>query len=171
MSAKISGRLKPCPFCGSQPVIVSGGEDYNIPECPDCGAVLPAQLGKDSEAKAIAAWNTRVDTDTRPHGHWIYCPQPDDGGASGVWKCSVCNTEWLIMDGTPEENHMNYCQQCGAVMNVKSTQPPSLWLRHDNSNTWECSNCHACVSLDKGNPKQKYLNYCPVCGTKLELPD
>lgn len=77
-------RLKLCPFCGSQPVIVSGGEDYNIPECPDWSAVLPAQSGKDSEAKAIAAWNTRVDTDTRPHGHWIYCPQPDDGDASGV---------------------------------------------------------------------------------------
>ena len=163
--------LKRCPFCKGNAVLSYGGEHFTIPECTNCGAKLPAQFGEDSEAKAIAAWNTRAE-DTHTLGHWIAVPQPDcELEESKVWQCSVCGNEWQLMEGTPEENDMNYCQQCGASMNVKSIQPPSLWLRHEDSNTWECSHCHACVSLDKGTPKDKYLNYCPVCGSKLELPD
>ena len=45
----------------------------------------------------------------------------------------------------------------------------ATWILHDETNVWECPNCHVEIELDKGNPKDKYLNYCPVCGVKLEL--
>jgi len=31
------------------------------------------------------------------------------------YKCSVCG-EWYRMDGTPEQEDMNYCPNCGAKM-------------------------------------------------------
>jgi len=31
-----------------------------------------------------------------------------------VYECSNCKDEWVLIDGTPEENNINYCQNCGA---------------------------------------------------------
>lgn len=33
-----------------------------------------------------------------------------------VWKCSVCDKYWLLNDGTPFDNEMNFCPRCGADM-------------------------------------------------------
>lgn len=34
----------------------------------------------------------------------------------GSYICSACGEDWVLNDGTPEENHMNYCPRCGAIM-------------------------------------------------------
>jgi len=35
------------------------------------------------------------------------------------WRGS-CGVAWVIIDGTPEENHMNFCPQCGGkILHVK----------------------------------------------------
>jgi len=54
--------LKPCPFCGGQPMEVIEMEyDDSIPiygytiECPDC----TCDIEEDSEEEAIEAWNRR----------------------------------------------------------------------------------------------------------------
>jgi Lar family restriction alleviation protein len=57
--------LKPCPFCSSEQVTTSPCQnitDDDRPEvtwaaiCKACGA----RVDRDSEAEAIAAWNTRT---------------------------------------------------------------------------------------------------------------
>ena len=30
-----------------------------------------------------------------------------------TWECSNCKDLWTLTNGTPEDNHMNYCPHCG----------------------------------------------------------
>ena len=47
------------------------------------------------------------------HGIWI--PEEDFDGDIH-YECSACGESWSTIDGTPAENNMNYCPQCGAKM-------------------------------------------------------
>lgn len=61
------GELKPCPFCGEQPVLLETVEThpdrytrwYNV-RCETCGI----EPGAEYESEVIAAWNTRTPTAT-----------------------------------------------------------------------------------------------------------
>lgn len=69
----------------------------------------------DAKDEAIDAVGMRIDalTVTRAahitQGHWI---ESDHGS----YVCSACGEDWVLNDGNPEENHMNYCPRCGARM-------------------------------------------------------
>lgn len=30
------------------------------------------------------------------------------------WSCSKCKCDWCLEDGTPKDNNLNYCPECGA---------------------------------------------------------
>lgn len=47
------------------------------------------------------------------HGEWI---EKDDGWDGVLYTCSVCHCDWITIDGTPFENNMRYCPECGAKM-------------------------------------------------------
>ena len=47
------------------------------------------------------------------HGRW---EDRDDGFGGTYYHCSVCGEDWCTIDGTPAENGMRYCPQCGARM-------------------------------------------------------
>lgn len=52
------------------------------------------------------------------HGKWEELT--DYGGWGDThYCCSVCGEEWHLEDGTPQQNHMNFCPQCGARMDLK----------------------------------------------------
>ena len=79
-------------------------------------------------------------------------------------ECVECGTELPT----------KLCSECEADTIAAwdtRTEHCGYWMRHDDSDTWECPSCHACFDLDGGTPKAKYLNYCPVCGIKLTLPE
>ena len=59
----MSEELKPCPFCGSQPVYVFEHADFI--ECPKCLATGPNASLVGGENRVIEAWNTRVNTNER----------------------------------------------------------------------------------------------------------
>lgn len=49
------------------------------------------------------------------HGRWI--PSDMGGGEPDeAYICSVCGNPWFLVFGTPDENNMNYCLNCGARM-------------------------------------------------------
>lgn len=54
------------------------------------------------------------------HAQWITAP-------SGLWdedniyKCSACGEEFVLYNGTPEDNQYKYCPHCGAKMDNPPT--------------------------------------------------
>lgn len=50
------------------------------------------------------------------HAKWI---DHTEDALAGYWECSNCIEPWVLMEGTPEENKMNYCPQCGAKMDLE----------------------------------------------------
>ena len=49
----------------------------------------------------------------RKKGKW---KETDDGWDGTYYVCSACGCPWTLIDGTPEDNGMNYCPNCGARM-------------------------------------------------------
>lgn len=47
------------------------------------------------------------------HGEWEYL------NLSECWQCSDCGVLMRI-DGTPKDNYLNYCPNCGAKMDGKT---------------------------------------------------
>ena len=49
------------------------------------------------------------------HGRW----EPEDNiFDDSTWICSACHEPWVLIDGTPQDNNMNYCPNCGAMMDL-----------------------------------------------------
>lgn len=36
---------------------------------------------------------------------------------ANLYKCNACELLWVLEDGTPEYNEMNYCPKCGKKIN------------------------------------------------------
>ena len=91
--------LLPCPFCGGEARLEHNMTmaDYWV-RCAFCGAMPNGADTDQTEAEAIAVWNTRtVET----------CHNVDDHKT--VWFiCSGCGCSWHISE------HINYCPNCGA---------------------------------------------------------
>ena len=32
---------------------------------------------------------------------------------ANIWKCNKCDATWYLTEGSPDENDMKYCMQCG----------------------------------------------------------
>lgn len=45
------------------------------------------------------------------HGEWLSFDEE-----ANEWYCSKCGNVWQLNDGTPQENCMNFCTNCGAKM-------------------------------------------------------
>ena len=60
----------------------------------------------------------------RPQGEW-----KEVNGYDGdvFYECNQCGEPWILNAGTPEENNMNFCPNCGADMrggaDMRSTTP------------------------------------------------
>lgn len=73
------------------------------------------------DGQDIADWQAKcineapaVDTEPVRHGEWIL--NPCNLYNDATWVCSVCGNEWVLIDGTPLDNQMDYCTKCGAKM-------------------------------------------------------
>ena len=108
-------QLKECPFCGGQAELYKEDEDENWihVRCRECWAETD---GCDTVKTATSQWNERVET--RPQGRW----RQYDEEEANAWECSVCHNVWQLMDGSPAENGMKYCQGCGAEMVLEDTE-------------------------------------------------
>lgn len=51
------------------------------------------------------------------HGKWKE-ENPDYLDGDPFYICSICGETWNLEAGTPKENNMNYCPNCGAKMDL-----------------------------------------------------
>ena len=51
----------------------------------------------------------------KQYGEWKEIEE-QGGWGDTFYRCSVCNEEWLLNDGKPKDNNMNFCPQCGSRM-------------------------------------------------------
>ena len=49
----------------------------------------------------------------RKKGKWLHKPNEYD---DDTYECSRCGEPWTLIEGTPKENNMNFCPNCGADM-------------------------------------------------------
>ena len=63
--------------------------------------------------KSLIARQPTADVAPVRNGRWI---EKDDGWGGTYYDCSACGESWTTIDGTPGENNMNYCPNCGAKM-------------------------------------------------------
>ena len=73
------------------------------------------------DGQDIANWQAKcineapaVDAEPVQHGEWIL--NPCNLYNDATWVCSACGNKWVLIDGTPLDNQMNYCSRCGARM-------------------------------------------------------
>lgn len=60
-------------------------------------------------------------------GKWM--PTDMGGGETDeAYVCSVCGEPWTLIDGTPRENNMHYCPNCGANMALEDSTKEQLNL-------------------------------------------
>lgn len=73
----------------------------------------------DEAIRRIGTLTPVKDAEPVQHGEWILNPCNIYNDAT--WVCSVCGNEWVLIDGTPLDNQMNYCPKCGARMDGGKT--------------------------------------------------
>lgn len=99
--------LKPCPFCGGEAEILTaesmnGGYLFGI-MCNDCRSRGDVY---DTEAEAIAAWNTRAERT---------CTNLANEYKHGNFRCSECGFHgWTCDECYSHPEDWSYCPQCGA---------------------------------------------------------
>lgn len=62
----------------------------------------------------VEAVDKAIEALTAPKvGKWL---EYRECGETIYFDCSCCHDPWFLETGTPEDNHMNYCPNCGALM-------------------------------------------------------
>lgn len=108
--------LKPCPFCGGEPSLISFYNDRTVfpaakVSCNNgsCKARPKVEFidstFEEAEDTAIEAWNTRCEPELEPIvlkdcGHYFYiCPKCRSSLGSGAHYCSTCGAHIKYFGG------------------------------------------------------------------------
>ena len=70
-------------------------------------------IGPPGGARKLMEEAPTADVAEVKRGKWI---EKEEVYGDVYYTCSNCNNDWTTIDGTPQENFMNYCPNCGAKM-------------------------------------------------------
>ena len=84
--------------------VIKGLEQFIVDFKPFCGN--KADWRRVYDALALLK-------DEPKRGRWV---EEEDVFGDTTYVCSVCGEPWTLIEGTPAENGMYYCPNCGARM-------------------------------------------------------
>ena len=90
-------------------------DDVLISKAAAIDALKRAAYWQDAERKIAEL--PAVDAAPVVHGRWI---EIEDSWGDCHYQCTECGEEWNLDAGTPAENNMNYCPNCGAKMDEEA---------------------------------------------------
>ena len=70
-------------------------------------------IGPPGGARKLMEEAPTADVAEVKRGKWI---EKEEVYGDVYYTCSNCTNDWTTIDGTPQENFMNYCPNCGAKM-------------------------------------------------------
>ena len=91
--------------------------DYVNREYVKAGLRTMKELNADKEDWNYALERIKEKKHGKNNGEWQLYEDED----TNAWECSVCHEVFQLMEGTPEENNMHYCHNCGARMKTYNT--------------------------------------------------
>lgn len=68
------------------------------------------------DIKALISVMPEVEAVPVKHGRWI---ENEGFDGDSYYTCSSCGCDWTTIDGTPTENNMRYCPECGSRMDLE----------------------------------------------------
>lgn len=88
---------------------------YDAPTIDAVPATIDGALGYLHKVGWIQEHDRIMTEDAAPinHARW---EEIDDLDFDTLYRCSVCEEEFYLEDGTPQENHYYYCPCCGSKM-------------------------------------------------------
>lgn len=175
--------LLPCPFCGgeaSKRLFYKG--KYRV-HCNVCDASSGDVF--DTEAEAIAAWNTRAPVE---YEGWFYLPKPKRGfvqyGTPQIEKtengCKIRQPVEVIESAIRAYSYeldeyimKRICEVFGSELGSGTCRIVKTPSDSDFSNDWRyrCSECGCNIPVNERDPETgdviNAANYCPNCGAKV----
>lgn len=83
------------------------------------GSMLRRKFGIGGDLAEITLEDLPPAQPQRMKGKWI---EQEDYNLDTYYDCSVCGESWCTIDGTPWDNGMNFCPNCGAWMRGKRNE-------------------------------------------------
>ena len=97
------------------------------------------------------------------------CGNPD----IGIWESEEVFDDYHAFCWCCDEvgEHCATPEEAIDAWNKRASSPIyGQWIRYEDedTNTWECSECHNVQQLMNGTPFENNWHYCPSCGAKME---
>lgn len=97
------------------------------------------------------------------HGYW---KELEDYNLDTIYQCSVCQEEFVTLEGTPADNMYNYCPNCGAKMDlVAEDEEEESWEDYCADRCYECSGYGDDYYTDENGEMVSACDDCPYNGS------
>lgn len=181
--------LKPCPFCGGEQTIRKINGHYVLAATNHKRGCIVRELipyaSFDTEAEAIAAWNTRAAYEMEG---WFYLPKPkeqlfnyttgfmfDDLSLKATGTVDVYALTNAVRKWQEEELNQHIVERICEVFKPERKCRDLGGTDEHGGQVFNCSECGCVLSLfDKDGVNTlltryiyDYPRYCPACGAKV----
>lgn len=106
--------------CGIAPKCTAGWHKYRliggVPWCDECGLEADLSVCKLTHVLPDEERNSVIDNTLQRQAKQDFCEWSCGDEDCGYWN--TCGNEWILMEGTPADNGMNFCPICGKKLIV-----------------------------------------------------